>query len=131
MPSPPSSGLTSSGRPSWPRRPTRGSPTDPKPGAGMRHAVSTWGKGRGVARVQRLTQGAKGAESPNNVGGRRAFPPKAEKDWSKKINRKERTLAKLVRAGRIADVGDGQEARTPVRRGGHPANRRRGRLSRR
>ncbi len=58
-------------------------------------AVSTWGKGRGVARVQRLTQGAKAAESPNNVGGRRAFPPKAEKDWSLKCNRKERILARL------------------------------------
>ncbi|HSV41921.1 MAG TPA: 50S ribosomal protein L4 [Methanomassiliicoccales archaeon] len=70
-------------------------PYGSKEGAGARHAVSTWGKGRGVARVQRLTQGAKAAESPNNVGGRRAFPPKAEKDWSKKCNRKERALARL------------------------------------
>jgi large subunit ribosomal protein L4e len=62
---------------------------------GMQHAVSTWGKGRGVARVQRLTQGRKAAESPNNVGGRRAHPPLPEKDWSKKINRKERRMAKL------------------------------------
>jgi large subunit ribosomal protein L4e len=62
--------------------------------AGMRHAVSTWGKGRGAARVQRLSQGAKGAESPNNVGGRRAFPPKPEKSWELKVNRKERTLAR-------------------------------------
>ena len=70
-------------------------PYGSKPGAGIRHAVSTWGKGRGVARVQRLTSGAKAAESPNNVGGRRAFPPKAEKDWSLKCNRKERTLARF------------------------------------
>jgi large subunit ribosomal protein L4e len=62
--------------------------------AGMRHAVSTWGKGRGSARVQRLTQGAKAAESPNNVGGRRAFPPKPEKSWELKVNRKERALAR-------------------------------------
>lgn len=64
-------------------------------GAGMRHAVSTWGKGRGAARVQRLSQGAKGAESPNNVGGRRAHPPKVDKDLGNKINRKEMMMAKL------------------------------------
>jgi large subunit ribosomal protein L4e len=61
--------------------------------AGMRHAVSTWGKGRGVSRVQRLKQGRTGAESPNNVGGRRAHPPKVEHDFGKKINDKERRLA--------------------------------------
>jgi large subunit ribosomal protein L4e len=70
-------------------------PYGSKPGAGTRHAVSTWGKGRGVARVQRLTQGSTAAESPNNVGGRRAFPPMAEKDFSKKVNRKERILARF------------------------------------
>ncbi len=61
--------------------------------AGMRHSVSTWGKGRGVARVQRLAQGRTGAESPNNVGGRRAHPPRPEHYFDKKINRKERQLA--------------------------------------
>lgn len=64
-------------------------PYGPSKGAGMRHAVSTWGKGRGVARVQRLTQGRTAAESPNNVGGRRAHPPVVEKNWSEKINKKE------------------------------------------
>ncbi|HDD59889.1 MAG: 50S ribosomal protein L4 [Thermoplasmata archaeon] len=71
----------------------RRQPYGPSKKAGMRHAVSTWGKGRGVARVQRLTQGRRAAESPNNVGGRRAHPPKPEKDWTKKVNRKERLLA--------------------------------------
>jgi large subunit ribosomal protein L4e len=61
--------------------------------AGMRHAVSTWGKGRGVARVQRLSQGRTGAESPNNVGGRRAHPPRPEHSFEKKINHKEKRLA--------------------------------------
>lgn len=61
--------------------------------AGMRHATSTWGKGRGVARVQRLSQGRRGAESPNNVGGRRAHPPRPEHSFEKKINTKERRLA--------------------------------------
>jgi len=79
-------------------------PYGPSPGAGMRHAVSQWGKGRGVARVQRLTQGSKAAESPNNVGGRRAFPPKPEKDYSKKVNRKERQKAKISALACLADV---------------------------
>jgi large subunit ribosomal protein L4e len=61
--------------------------------AGMRHAVSTWGKGRGVARVQRLSQGRTAAESPNNVGGRRAHPPRPEHSFEKKINNKEKKLA--------------------------------------
>ncbi|MCU0860688.1 MAG: 50S ribosomal protein L4, partial [Methanomassiliicoccales archaeon] len=71
--------------------------------AGMRHAVSTWGKGRGAARVQRLTQGAKAAESPNNVGGRRAFPPKPEKSWELKVNKKERTLARWSALAALSD----------------------------
>ena len=74
-------------------RANRRQPYGPSPNAGMRHAVSTWGKGRGAARVQRLTQGRTGAESPPNVGGRRAHPPRPERDWSEKINKKERLLA--------------------------------------
>ncbi len=64
-------------------------PYGPSKGAGMRHAVSTWGKGRGASRVQRLRQGRTAAESPNNVGGRRAHPPVVEKRWDEKINKKE------------------------------------------
>ena len=82
----------------------RRQPYGSKPGAGIRHSVSTWGKGRGVARVQRLAQGAKGAESPNNVGGRRAFPPRVDKDWSLKVNQKERVLAKLSALAATADA---------------------------
>jgi len=79
-------------------------PYGPKPGAVARHSVSTWGKGRGVARVQRLAQGAKAAESPNNVGGRRAHPPRVERDWSKKVNRKEKALAKMSALAATADA---------------------------
>ncbi|MBN1110033.1 MAG: 50S ribosomal protein L4, partial [Methanomassiliicoccales archaeon] len=64
----------------------------------------TWGKGRGVARVQRLSQGAKAAESPNNVGGRRAHPPMVEREWDLKVNRKERLLARLSALAATADV---------------------------
>jgi large subunit ribosomal protein L4e len=72
----------------------RRQPYGPNPNAGMRHAVVTWGKGRGVARVQRLTSGRTAAESPNVVGGRRAHPPRPEHDWSLKINKKERKKAR-------------------------------------
>lgn len=78
-------------------------PYGSKPDAGIRHAVSTWGKGRGVARVQRQVGGSKAAESPNNVGGRRAFPPEVDKDFSKKCNKKEKTLAKKSALAAVSD----------------------------
>ncbi len=70
-------------------------PSAPKDTAGMRHSVQTWGKGRGVARVQRLMNRSTAAQSPGNVGGRRAHPPRAERRLEKKINRKEMLMAKL------------------------------------
>jgi len=72
----------------------RRQPYGPNPRAGMRHASSTWGKGRGVSRVQRMTDGRTAVESPGNVGGRRSHPPTPEHDLSQKINRKERQLAR-------------------------------------
>ncbi|MBQ7702610.1 MAG: 50S ribosomal protein L4 [Candidatus Methanomethylophilaceae archaeon] len=69
-------------------------PYGPNKLSGMRHSVSTWGKGRGTARVQRIHDGSKATESPNNVSGRRAHPPLPEKDWSLKVNQKERVLAR-------------------------------------
>ncbi len=74
-------------------------PYAPKSTAGQRHSVSTWGKGRGVSRVQRLMDSSHAAQSPNNVGGRRAHPPKVEKDLGKKINKKEMFVAKLSALG--------------------------------
>ena len=70
-------------------------PYGPAEGAGMRHSVSTWGKGRGTARVQRVHDGRKATESPNNVSGRRAHPPVPERDWSQKVNKKELKIARL------------------------------------
>ena len=56
--------------------------------------------GKGISRVPRkiLTRRGTqfywvGAEVPGTVGGRRAHPPTAEKNWSRAINRKERRLA--------------------------------------
>ena len=87
-------------------RANRRQPYGPSKGAGMRHAVSTWGKGRGVARVQRLKQGRTAAESPNNVGGRRAHPPTVERDWSEKINKKEyrKALRSALSATTMSEV---------------------------
>ena len=69
-------------------------PYGPAKLAGMRHSVSTWGKGRGTARVQRVHDGRKATESPNNVSGRRAHPPRPERIWELKVNKKERILAR-------------------------------------
>ena len=75
-------------------RANRRQPYGPYPRSGMSHSTSTWGKGRGVARVQRMSQGRTAVESPGNVGGRRAHPPRPERDWSEKVNRKERKKAR-------------------------------------
>ena len=83
----------------------RRQPYGPNKGSGMRHSVSTWGKGRGVARVQRLKDGRKGAESPNNVSGRRAHPPLPEKKWEQKVNKKELAIA---RRSALAATGDAE-----------------------
>jgi len=70
-------------------------PYGPSPLAGMRHSVSTWGKGRGVSRVQRVKDGKRATQSPNNVSGRRAHPPLPERIWDQKVNRKELKIARL------------------------------------
>ncbi|HTP53617.1 MAG TPA: 50S ribosomal protein L4 [Thermoplasmata archaeon] len=63
------------------------------PTGGMRHSVQWSGKGKGVARTPRLMDSMRGAQSPNTVGGRAAHPPRTDRIWAKKINRKERRLA--------------------------------------
>ncbi|HLC86149.1 MAG TPA: 50S ribosomal protein L4 [Candidatus Nanoarchaeia archaeon] len=56
--------------------------------------------GKGISRVPRKTMwkrgmqfGWEGALAPGTKGGRRAHPPKAEKIWTQKINKKERRKA--------------------------------------
>lgn len=56
--------------------------------------------GHGISRVPRKTLSRNGtrmfwvgAFAPGTVGGRRAWPPQANKDWSKSINEKERKKA--------------------------------------
>jgi len=69
-------------------------PYGASPMAGTRHATASVGKGRGMSRVPRLTQGNRAALAPCVVGGRRAHPPKSERVWKEKINKKEKQLAK-------------------------------------
>lgn len=71
--------------------------------AGARHAVDTVGKGRGMSRVPRLTQGRRAAFAPCVVGGRRAHPPKSERVWKEKINKKEKLLARNSALAATAD----------------------------
>lgn len=63
------------------------------PYSGTKHATASVGKGRGMSRVPRLTQGRRAALAPCVVGGRRAHPPKAERVWKEKINKKERLFS--------------------------------------
>ena len=50
--------------------------------------------GQGISRVPRATQGGNAVFSPAVVGGRRAHPPRVEKNWSEKVNKQERWLAR-------------------------------------
>ena len=83
-------------------------PYGAKEGAGMRASADISRRrhnfkgsyGYGISRVPRKIMSARGtrfnwtgAVAPGTVGGRRAHPPKPEKDWSKKINIKERRKA--------------------------------------
>jgi large subunit ribosomal protein L4e len=73
------------------------------PLAGTRHAVASVGKGRGMSRVPRLTQGQAAALAPNVVSGRRAHPPKVERVWKEKMNKKENRLARNSALAATAD----------------------------
>jgi len=65
----------------------------PTPYAGMKTSADNWGPGRGVARVPRIKTGNRVARITQARGGRKAHPPKVEKDYSEKINKKERYKA--------------------------------------
>ena len=64
------------------------------PQPGMKHSVEWWGKGRGVSRIMRKAGQKTGAQNPHTRGGRRAHGPKVEKEWSQKINSKEKRMAR-------------------------------------
>jgi large subunit ribosomal protein L4e len=73
------------------------------PYAGLRTPAESFGSGRGMAHVPR--ENGQGARVPQTVGGRKAHPPKAEKDQGKGINDKERKLA--IRSA-VAATGDAE-----------------------
>ena len=64
------------------------------PQPGMKHSVEWWGKGRGVSRIMRKTGQRTGAQNPHTRGGRRAHGPKVDKDWTQKLNSKQKTAAR-------------------------------------
>ncbi|XVH32304.1 50S ribosomal protein L4 [Haloferacaceae archaeon DSL9] len=70
--------------------------------AGMRTPAESLGSGRGLAHVPR--QNGRARRVPQTVGGRKAHPPKAEKDQGKQINKKERKLAIRSALAATADV---------------------------
>ena len=61
--------------------------------SGIKTSAESWGSGRGVAQVPRLKNSSRVARVPQAVGGRKAHPPKPDKIFSEKINRKERRKA--------------------------------------
>ena len=70
--------------------------------AGMRTPAESLGSGRGLAHVPR--ENGQARRVPHAVGGRKAHPPKAEKDQGKDINRKERQLATRSAIAATADA---------------------------
>jgi large subunit ribosomal protein L4e len=72
------------------------------PFAGMRTPAESMGSGRGMAHVPR--ENGQGRRVPQTVGGRKAHPPKAEKDQGKRINDKERQLAVRSAIAATADA---------------------------
>lgn len=65
--------------------------TDPY--AGLRTSAESWGSGRGAAHVPRVKNSSRAARVPQATGGRRAHPPKSEKQRGEDLNRKERRKA--------------------------------------
>ncbi len=84
------------------------------PLAGKRYAAESWGVGYGRARVPRLSNG-RAVLAPMTVGGRRAHPPKVEKNWKRKINVKEKRLAlrSALSATRIPELVKARGHRIP------------------
>lgn len=70
--------------------------------AGMRTPAESMGSGRGMSHTPR--QNGQARRVPHAVSGRRAHPPKAEKDQSLKVNTKERKLAVRSAIAATADA---------------------------
>jgi len=75
------------------------------PQPGMKHSVEWWGKGRGVSRIMRKAGQKTGAQNPHTRGGRRAHGPKVDKEWSQKINSREKKIARDSAIAASCDPG--------------------------
>ncbi len=87
---------------------------------GRRYAYGSWAN-RGLSRLPRIRVGSGHMVGtvrfvPHAVKGRRAHPPKAEKEWAQKINKKERRLAILsaISATRYLELVKGRGHRVDV-----------------
>ena len=70
----------------------------PDPEAGKRTSAESWGVGRAKARQPRVKgsqhpASARAVFSPMTVGGHPAHAPKPWRDWTEKVNKKEKRLA--------------------------------------
>ncbi|EQB71940.1 MAG: hypothetical protein AMDU4_FER2C00165G0008 [Ferroplasma sp. Type II] len=70
-------------------------PYGPSPLAGTRRVGHNLGPNHGISRIPRLASGSRGVLLASMVGGRSALSPRSDKVLYKKINKKERRLAKL------------------------------------
>jgi large subunit ribosomal protein L4e len=78
-------------------------PWGANPMAGKRTTAESYGSGRGVAMVPRIKgSGSRAAFVPQAIGGRKAHPPRPQKVYHEKINRKERRFA--IRSALAATV---------------------------
>lgn len=80
----------------------RKQPHGADPFAGLRTSAESPGSGRGLAHVPRANN--RGARVPQTVGGRKAHPPKADKEPALNINKKERKQAVASAIAATADV---------------------------
>lgn len=71
------------------------SPYGSSPRAGMRRVGHNSGPGRGVSRIPRTSGSSKGVILASMVGGKSAHSPRTTKNLTKKINERERKLARM------------------------------------
>ncbi len=88
----------------------RRQPYGVSPLAGINYSVENWGPGHGIARVPRLKGSRRAAVVPQAVKGRKAHPPKVDKKWEEKINKKEmkKALRSAISATAIPEIVNGR-----------------------
>ncbi|MEM0139355.1 MAG: 50S ribosomal protein L4 [Ferroplasma sp.] len=70
-------------------------PYGSSPIAGTRRVGHNLGPNHGISRIPRLSSGSRGVLLASMVGGRSAHSPRSEKVLYKKINKKERKMARI------------------------------------